>query len=158
MIEERTPVEVGCSGETHRIVIINALSGPKFEMLDHDEDMVRAFVAFDAKGPPCFELIRLLNESLDIIWALMSQIANGPWPDDDRLKVQDRLRGVVKAIAAGHLPGAYLAAEASRELARARAHAYGTPPPFGTFGMLLGTLVGNLEQAQNHVFFEFIHG
>jgi hypothetical protein len=57
---------VRCGDHTHRIAYRHHDSpfDGEFEMEDHDEVQVRAFVAFDAKPPACFEALTLLRKAV----------------------------------------------------------------------------------------------
>jgi hypothetical protein len=55
-----TILELPCDGETHRIEI---LEDGTAVMLDHDEEMVRAFIAFNAAEPSCFVVQQRINDA-----------------------------------------------------------------------------------------------
>jgi hypothetical protein len=58
-------IEVKCGDHVHRIAYRH-VDGPydaQFEMMDHDEDQVRAFVEFGAKPPGCLEALKLMRSA-----------------------------------------------------------------------------------------------
>jgi hypothetical protein len=55
-----TILELPCGGETHRIEI---LKDGTAVMLDHDEEMVRSFIAFGAAVPSCFVVQQRIDDA-----------------------------------------------------------------------------------------------
>jgi hypothetical protein len=52
-------MKVECEGHEHTIAIV----GGKMKLRDHDMATLRAFCAFDAAPPPCYELFRMWERS-----------------------------------------------------------------------------------------------
>lgn len=59
-------IKVPCDGDRHRIGV-RLISGPRdaqFDMLDHNLKTLKAFDAFEADPPACYEVLRLLQEGV----------------------------------------------------------------------------------------------
>jgi hypothetical protein len=69
-------LELPCSGETHRIEI---LEDGTAVMLDHDEEMVRAFIAFNAAVPPCFVVQQQINDTEKVYRATAGKWTGVDW-------------------------------------------------------------------------------
>jgi hypothetical protein len=71
-----TILELSCGDETHRIEI---LEDGTAVMLDHDEDQVRAFVAFGATVPACLIIQKQINDSEEVYRATAGKWTGVDW-------------------------------------------------------------------------------
>jgi hypothetical protein len=94
-------IEVKCGEATHRLGIEAVLG--EFHILDHDPDMVQAFVSFGAPTPTCYHVKDVLARAVDSHREAVWWVRDQPWLSWQRKKVLNQLKRAMESLVQGKL-------------------------------------------------------